>query len=329
MTSAWAGGAQTQCQDGADAVRTRMRDDVRAGLVGTAQKELPPTYFYDAVGSRLFDEITRLPEYYLTRAERRLLQFHAPEIVRRMRPRALAELGSGTSSKTRVLLDALVRGEGRVYVPIDVDGSTLSATAAKLRAEYPSLEVRPVVADMRDHVAVPYATERPVLYAFLGSTIGNFDARDARTLLARIRAGLGAGDSLLLGVDLVKHAATLEAAYNDARGITAEFNRNVLRVLNAELGATFDVDGFDHHAFYNAPQRRIEMHLVARQAQHALIPAVGVVRFRAGETIRTEISCKYDRRSVDDLLGGAGWRVDEWLTDDAEQFALVTARPAA
>jgi L-histidine N-alpha-methyltransferase len=328
MTPACADRSWQRSEDGADAARRRMRDDVRAGLLGGTQKELSPTYFYDATGSGLFDEITRLPEYYLTRAERRLLECHAPEIMRRTRPRALAELGSGMASKTRILLDALMNVGGRVYVPIDVDAATLRASAAALRDEFPSLEVRPVVADMRDHVAVPYTTERPVLYAFLGSTIGNFDAREARTLLARVRAGLGTGDSLLLGVDLIKDVATLEAAYNDRRGVTAKFNRNVLCVLNAQLGATFDVGGFEHHAFYDEQRRRIEMHLVARHAQHALVPGVGVVRFKAGETIRTEISCKYDRQSVDELLSGAGWRVDTWLTDDAELFALVIARPA-
>ena len=327
MTPAWADGRCQPVEDGADAALRRMRDDVRAGLLRAGQKELPPTYFYDAAGSRLFDEITCLPEYYLTRAERRLLELHAREIMQRMRPKALAELGSGMSSKTRILLDALMSVGSRVYVPIDVDAETLRVSAAALRNAFPSLEIRPVVADMRDHVAVPYATERPVLYAFLGSTIGNFDMRDARTLLARIRAGLGAADSLLLGVDLVKDVATLEAAYNDRRGVTARFNRNVLRVLNAQLGATFDVAGFDHRAFYDQQRRRIEMHLVARQAQHALIPGVGVVRFRAGESIRTEISCKYDRQSVDELLSGAGWRIDSWLTDDAQRFALVIARP--
>jgi dimethylhistidine N-methyltransferase/glutamate--cysteine ligase len=325
---AWIDRAWEDAPDAADAARRRMRADVRAGLLDAAQKELPPTYFYDAVGSKLFDEITRLPEYYLTRAERRLLERHAPEIIRRTRPKALAELGSGTSSKTRVLLHALLADGGRVYVPIDVDADTLRASAAAVRAEFPALEVRPMVADMRDQVAVPYKTERPVLYAFLGSTIGNFDARDARTLLARVRAGLGACDSLLLGVDLIKDVATIEAAYNDRYGVTAEFNRNVLRVLNAELGATFDVDGFDHHAFYDQQQRRIEMHLVSRRAQHALVPGVGVVRFREGESIRTDISCKYDRQSVEELLGAAGWRLDAWLTDDAGLFALVIARPA-
>jgi L-histidine Nalpha-methyltransferase len=328
MNRAWADRTWQPAEDGADAALRRMRDDVRAGLLCAPQKELSPTYFYDAVGSRLFDEITRLPEYYLTRAERRLLELHAAEIMRRTRPRALAELGSGTSSKTRILLEALMNVGSHVYVPIDVDADTLRVSAAALRGEFPSLEVRPVVADMRDHVAVPYTTERPVLYAFLGSTIGNFDARDARSLLARVRAGLGAGDSLLLGMDLVKDVATLEAAYNDRRGVTAEFNRNVLRVLNAQLGATFDVAGFDHRAFYDQQRRRIEMHLVARQAQHALIPGVGVVRFKAGETIRTEISCKYDRHSADELLSGAGWRIDAWLSDYAELFALVIARPA-
>ncbi|MFN2563991.1 MAG: L-histidine N(alpha)-methyltransferase [Gemmatimonadaceae bacterium] len=329
MIPARAGQAAQLGDRGADAKRGRMRDDVRAGLLGSSQKELPPTYFYDATGSRLFDEITRLPEYYLTRAERQLLEAHAGDIMRRGRPRALAELGSGTSTKTRILLDALLRNGGRTYVPIDIDGATLRTTAAALSAEYPSLEVRTVVADMRDHVGVPWATERPVLYAFLGSTIGNFDARESRAVLARARAGLTAGDTLLLGVDLVKDVATVEAAYNDSRGITAEFNRNVLRVLNAELGATFDVEGFGHRAFYNSPERRIEMHLVASHAQHALVPGVGVVRFRAGETIRTEISCKYDSDAIQRLLGAAGWRLDAWLTDDSRLFALALARPAS
>jgi len=305
-----------------------MRDDVRAGLLGGSQKELPPTYFYDAVGSRLFDEITRLPEYYLTRAERRLLRRYADEIIERSRARSLAELGSGTSEKSRILLDALVAHGGMTYVPIDVDGDTLRTAARSLRAEYPALEVRPVVADMRDRVSVPWATERPLLYAFLGSTIGNFDAPDARALLARIRAGLGASDSLLLGIDLIKDVERIEAAYNDSRGLTAEFNRNALRVLNAELGATFDASAFEHRAFYDAERRRIEMHLVARHAQHVLVPRVGVAQFRAGETVRTEISCKYDRPSAEELLAAAGWRLDAWLADDTRSFALVLARPA-
>jgi L-histidine N-alpha-methyltransferase len=329
VSSARADVTRLRVEESEDGARQRMRDDVRAGLLGSHQKELPPTYFYDATGSKLFDEITRLPEYYLTRAERQLLERHSADVMWRTRARSLAELGSGMSSKTRILLRALLDGGGTLYVPIDVDAGTLRASAAALRAEMPSLDVRPLVADMRDEVAVPWTTERPVLYAFLGSTIGNFDTRDARSLLARIRAGLGAGDSLLLGVDLIKDVATLEAAYNDRRGVTAEFNRNVLRVLNAQLSATFDVDGFDHWAFYDEGHRRIEMHLVARHAQHALVPGVGVVRFRAGETIRTEISCKYDRRSVDELLGAAGWRVESWLADDDQLFALVVARPDA
>jgi L-histidine N-alpha-methyltransferase len=305
-----------------------MRDDVRAGLLDAAEKELPPTYFYDALGSALFGEITRLPEYYLTRAERRLLDLHAAEIIRRTHPLSVAELGSGTSDKSRILLRSFESAGGRTYIPIDVDAETLQATTRRLEAEFPRLEIRPVVADMRDRVAVPWTTERPILYAFLGSTIGNFGPRDARTLLARVRAGLSAGDSLLLGVDLVKDRTTLEAAYNDSRGVTAEFNLNVLRVLNAGLGATFDVEGFEHRAFYSEAERRIEMHLVARRAQHALVPGVGVVRFRRGETIRTEISSKYDRPSVDDLLTAAGWRLDAWLTDQTEEFALVIARLA-
>ena len=328
MAGRWNPVLQGLDASGPQAKRLRMLDDVRRGLCGVGQKELAPTYFYDVTGSLLFDEITRLPEYYLTRAERGLLEAHAAEIVGQARARAIAELGSGTSTKSRILLAALVRSGGRTYVPIDVDPQTLAAAAASLGAEFPTLDIRPVIADMRDRVAVPYATHRPVLCAFLGSTIGNFDWPEARTLLARLRAGLGTSDSLLLGMDLVKDQATLEAAYNDSHGVTAEFNRNVLRVLNTELGSTFDVDAFDHRAFYNADRRWIEMHLVARRAHRALVPGVGVVSFRRGETIRTEISCKYDRRSADALLVGAGWRVERWMTDERGYFALVLARPA-
>ncbi|MDQ6633276.1 MAG: L-histidine N(alpha)-methyltransferase [Gemmatimonadota bacterium] len=305
----------------------RMLADVRGGL-RAPQKELPPTYFYDAYGSRLFDEITRLPEYYPTRAERALLVERATEIVELTRPRALAELGAGTADKSRILLRALTKTRVAEYLPIDVDGETLRATAESLREEFPTLVVSPIVADMRDDVRAAGA-RHPLLYAFLGSTIGNFAPPDAAALLRRIRRSLRPTDRLLLGVDLVKDVAALEAAYNDARGVTAEFNRNVLRVLNRELGATFDLTAFAHRAFYDSEQRRIEMHLVACSAQCVHVPGIGMVAIAAGESIRTEISCKYDESSVRTLLAASGFALARWMPDAARQFALVLAEPAA
>jgi L-histidine N-alpha-methyltransferase len=308
--------------------RDRMLADVREGLLRDGQKELPPTYFYDTRGSQLFDDITRLPEYYPTRAELALLEQCAPEIVRLTNPRALAELGAGTATKSRVLLRALTAHGPMQYLPIDVDGDTLEQTATSLRGEFPSLEVVPIVADMRDDVAA-CRTRHPLLYAFLGSTIGNFGPEAGRDLLRRIRVTLRPTDRLLLGVDLVKDTAVLEAAYNDSRGVTAEFNLNVLRVLNRELGADFDSDAFVHRSFYNVPDARIEMHLVARRDQIVRIPDVGEVRFTDGESIRTEISCKYDRRTTTTLLHSAGFRVTEWMTEPHPRVALALAEPEA
>ncbi|MES2178326.1 MAG: L-histidine N(alpha)-methyltransferase [Gemmatimonadota bacterium] len=312
----------------AAAGQSRMRADVRDGLFRGGQKELPPTYFYDARGSILFDEITRLDEYYPTRAERALLEAFAQEIIVTSGARALAELGAGTAEKSRILLRALAdAAPGAQYLPIDVDGDTLAITAAELRAEFPSLQILPIVADMRDDVAAAGA-RHPLLYAFLGSTIGNFGPDAARELLMRIRSSLRPTDRLLLGVDLVKNVATLNAAYNDARGVTADFNLNVLRVLNRELGADFDLDAFTHHAFYNEGLARIEMHLVARTPVTVAIPELGTVQFAGGESVRTEISCKYDRASATALLEGSGFRLTEWMVGEHPQFALLLAEPA-
>ena len=308
--------------------RTRMLADVRDGLLRDGQKELPPTYFYDARGSQLFDEITRLDEYYPTRAERALLERCAPEIVQLTDPRALAELGAGTATKSRLLLRELTQHGPAQYLPLDVDGDTLELTAQALRAEFPTLEVLPIVADMRDDVAA-HGSRHPLLYAFLGSTIGNFDPESARELLCRIRATLRPTDRLLLGVDLIKDVAVLNAAYNDARGVTAEFNLNVLRVLNRELDADFDLDAFTHRAFYDVAEARIEMHLVARGAQRVHIPLVGDVHFADGESVRTEISCKYDRGSATRMLEGAGFRLTNWLTEPHPLVALALAEPTA
>jgi L-histidine Nalpha-methyltransferase len=308
--------------------RTRMRADVRDGLLRNGQKELPPTYFYDARGSQLFDEITRLDEYYPTRAERALLERCAPEIVQLTDPRALAELGAGTATKSRLLLRELTRHGPAQYLPLDVDGDTLELTAQALRFEFPTLEVLPILADMRDDVAA-HGSRHPLLYAFLGSTVGNFDPESAHDLLCRIRATLRPTDRLLLGVDLIKDVAVLNAAYNDARGVTAEFNLNVLRVLNRELDADFDLDAFVHRAFYDVAEARIEMHLVARGAQRVHIPLVGDVHFADGESVRTEISCKYDRGSATRMLEGAGFRLTNWLTEPHPLVALALAEPTA
>jgi len=310
-----------------------MLAEVRAGLV-REQKELPPKYFYDHRGSRLFEEITRLPEYYLTRAERALLAAWAPRLATRLRPRTLVELGAGSAEKTRLLLDAMLdaaRADGScgAYVPIDVSAEFLAETAARLRAEYPGLRVTPAVADIGERLELPRHVARPVLFAFLGSTIGNFAPGEAAALLRRVRAEMrpSACDRLLVGVDLRKDMRVVEAAYNDAQGVTAEFNRNMLRVLNRELGAGFDPALFAHRAFYAEREHRIEMHLVAERAHEVDVPGIGAVPFRAGESIRTEISCKYDRPSVAALLAGAGLALEQWIADDASTFALVVAAP--
>ena len=310
------------------AARARMIADVAQGLLRGGQKELPPTYFYDEHGSRLFDEITRLPEYYPTRAERLLLESSTAEILGMTSPRALAELGAGTASKSRVLLRELVRSGPAQYLPIDVDVVTLGTTAGELRAEFPSLEVLPIVADMRDDVAA-IGARHPLLYAFLGSTIGNFDGPASHDLLCRIRATLRPTDRFLLGMDLVKDVAVIEAAYNDRAGITAAFNLNILRVLNNSLGADFDVDRFVHRAFYDVHLARIEMHLDSVGAQAVCIPGIGRVAFADGESIRTEISCKYTRESATQMLGRAGFRVIGWLTGEEPLFALALAEPSA
>lgn len=319
-----------------------MLHEIAAGL-SRAQKELPPKYFYDRRGSELFEEITRLPEYYLTRAERALLVRWSPAIAAETGARTLVELGAGSAEKTRILLDALraggTAGKGSaadaraagalaVYAPVDVSAAFLEESAARLRAEYPGMRVAPVVADISEGLALPRELPRPALFAFLGSTIGNFAPPDATRLLARVRAVMRDGDRFLLGADLRKDPRVIEAAYNDARGVTAEFNRNVLRVINRELRADFVPEAFDHHAFYDRALGRIEMHLVSRQPQTVRIPGHGVVEFGAGERMRTEISCKYDRAAIDEMLGGAGMRVRRWLEDERHGYALVLAEPS-
>jgi L-histidine N-alpha-methyltransferase len=305
-----------------------MLAEVSAGLAAP-QKELPPKYFYDRRGSQLFEQITRLPEYYLTRTERTLLEAWMPTLIPQLGTRALVELGAGSAEKTRIILDAMrATGTAELYVPIDVSAAFLRATATQLRREYPGLQVTPAVADISEELAVPAELPSPALYAFLGSTIGNFYPPAAIRLLARVRAALRPGDRFLMGADLRKDVAVIEAAYNDPEGVTAEFNRNMLRVLNRELGADFDLDAFEHRAFYERESHRIEMHLVSRRRQWVHIPGVGAVRFAEGETLRTEISAKYDRESLTALFAAAGLALEAWRTDAAQQFALVVGAPA-
>lgn len=307
-----------------------MLAEVRDGLT-SAQKELPPKFFYDWHGSQLFEEITRLPEYYLTRTERALLQEWAPDLVGVTGVRTLVELGAGSAEKTRFLLEAMLKEHPSVvYMPTDVSADFLETTAAQLRLEYPSLNVVPIVADMTEVIVLPRLHHRPALFALLGSTLGNFDAEASTSLLRNVRAAMSPGDHLLLGVDVRKDVTRIEAAYNDTRGVTAEFNRNVLRVLNRELGADFDCDSFGHRASYNHELHRIEMHLVSDRHQHITIPGIGTIEFSAGESIRTEISCKYDQPTIEMRLAAAGLKPVEWRTDPDDLFALVLAEiPAA
>jgi L-histidine Nalpha-methyltransferase len=309
-------------------VNPGMLAEVAAGL-SAPQKELPPKYFYDQRGSELFEQITRLPEYYPTRTERALLQGWMPELVAQLGTRTLIELGAGSAEKSRLILDAMrATGLAELYVPIDVSATFLSQTAAKLRREYPGLRVEPAVADIAEELNLPRRVPRPALFAFLGSTIGNFYPPAAIRLLARVRAAMAPGDRFLLGVDLRKDIARLEAAYNDSKGITAEFNRNMLRVLNHELGADFDPEAFEHRAFYDTPGHRIEMHLVSSRDQLVTIPGLEPVVLARGESIRTEISSKYDRESVAALFQAAELRIEAWPTDPTTPFGLVVGAPA-
>jgi L-histidine N-alpha-methyltransferase len=305
-----------------------MLAEVAEGLA-LRQKELPPKYFYDQRGSELFEAITRLPEYYQTRTERALLEGWMPELIARLGTRTLIELGAGSAEKSRVILDAMrAAGTAELYVPIDVSASFLAQTAAQLRREYPRLLVEPVVADIGEDLRLPRRVPSPALIAFIGGTIGNFYPTAAIRLLARARAGMGPDDRFLMGVDLRKDVARVEAAYNDAQGVTAEFNRNMLRVLNHELGADFDPGAFEHRAFYDRGAHRIEMHLVSTRPQRVTIPGIGVVGFARGETLRTEISAKHDEASVAELFGAAGLALEAWRTDADRLFALVVGSPA-
>lgn len=313
--------------DAAD-MAAALRDDARRGL-GSVPKDLPPKWFYDERGSALFDAITRLPEYYLTRAERAILAARAADIAAATGADTLVEIGSGTSTKTRMLLDALVgHGTLRRYVPFDVSEATLRQACSAIAAAYPGLEVHGVVGDFERHLGlIPRGGRR--LVAFLGSTIGNLAPAARSRFLADVRAGLGPGDAFLLGTDLVKEPARLLAAYDDAAGVTAAFNRNVLSVLNRELGATFDPAAFDHVAVWDPGNEWIEMRLRARTGHDVAIAVLGItVAFAAGEEMRTEISAKFRRERLAAELAHAGLRLAHWWTDPVGDFALSLSFPA-
>jgi L-histidine Nalpha-methyltransferase len=303
-------------------LQATLRADVVAGL-GGRPKWLRPVWFYDARGGQLFEEITRLPEYYPTRAERQVLTERAGEIAAACPADTLVELGSGSSEKTRLLLGALRAAGGlRRYVPVDICESALLAAAHALRAEDPRLAVHAVVADFCRHLAELPRGQR-CLVAFLGSTIGNLPPAERHAFLSAVRAILRPGDALLLGTDLVKETGTLLAAYDDAAGVTAEFNRNVLRVLNHELNADFDPDAFVHVARWNAEREWIEMRLRSPRRQVVKVPGADlVVPFAAGEEILTEISAKFRPGALRLELAAAGLTLTHWWTDRAARFGV-------
>lgn len=305
----------------------RMAADVREGLEQTP-KELPPKLFYDERGSELFDRITTLAEYYPTRCERAILNRHAPEIVEGMQE--LVELGSGTASKTRALLYAMAgAGSLRRYVPFDVDGSVVALCEAELTELYPGLTVHGVVGDFEHDLGRIPPGERRLL-AFLGGTIGNFHPAERAGFLARVRELMGPTDRLVLGTDLVKDREVLEGAYDDAEGVTAQFNLNVLRAINEGLGADFDLDGFEHVARWVEKESRIEMLLRSTREQRVAIPGAEVdVRFAEGEEMRTEISTKFTRAGIERELTAAGFALEHLLTDPEGMFAVSVSRPRA
>ncbi len=305
-----------------------LREDVRRGLAAPP-RILSPKWFYDERGSELFEKITALPEYYLTRAEFEILSAHAEQIAAVVRARTLVELGSGSSRKTRLLLDALTAaGTLACYAPVDVSPSALTAAGAALCEEYHGLRVAASVADFEQGLALAPADPSPRLLAFLGSTLGNFDPGQRERLYAEFHRALGRDDWLLLGADLVKDPGVLVPAYNDSMGITAEFDKNVLHVINRELDADFDPDEFDHVALWNAADERIEMRLRSRKAQNVKVRALDlVVDFAAEEELRTEISAKFRREPLTAELERAGFELREWWTDRAGRFALLLARP--
>jgi L-histidine Nalpha-methyltransferase len=312
----------------ADAAATMARD-VRAGLCAYP-KELAPKYFYDERGSVLFEQITELPEYYPTRAEREILATRSAEVLARAgSPATLVELGSGSAAKTRHLLDAMRDASALdTYVPVDISEEITHQTAASLVDEYPGLAVRGLVCDFEQHLERIPDGDGARMIAFLGGTIGNLYPRQRHAFLERIAALLGPGDTLLLGTDLIKDTARLEAAYNDSAGVTAEFNKNVLEVLNRQLGADFELDAFEHVARYDAEAERMDIRLRSLADQEVRLEGLDLeIAFSDGEEMRTEISTKFTRERLESVYAGAGLGLRGWFTDPAGDYALSLASP--
>ena len=311
-----------------DGTLASLAEDVRNGL-SRYPRELPPKYFYDARGSELFEQITALPEYYPSQVEQEILDTAGARIIELVCPTEIVELGPGSAQKTTALLRPMLeRAPGARYIPFDVSESAVQDCAERLVGAYDSLAVHGVVGDFERHLdRIPQAAGRRLI-AFLGGTIGNLDHPRRSRLLNALRAQLGPDDRLLVGTDLVKDRERLEAAYNDSAGVTAEFNRNMLRVINSHLDGDLDPDLFEHVAFYNEHARRIEMWLRARQDISARIDALGMdVDFEAGEEMRTEISCKFTRDSVAREYAAAGLELIAWYTDGEDLFALSLTGP--
>ncbi|MFG1999125.1 L-histidine N(alpha)-methyltransferase [Spirillospora sp. NPDC048911] len=310
----------------ADDLAKTLRQDVREGLTGTP-KTLPPKWFYDERGSALFEDITRLDEYYPTRREREILVTRATEIARVTGAETLLELGAGSGEKTRLLLAAL-SPTLRSYVPVDVSGDFLTEAAGQIAADHPGLAVRPVVADYEQHLHLLPGGDRRLI-AFLGGTIGNMPPATRVGFLGGVRATMGEHDALLIGADLVKDTGRLVRAYDDADGVTAEFNRNVLHVINRELDAGFVPGAFEHVAYWNTAEEWIEMRLRSTRDQAVRVGGLDLeVAFAAGEEMRTEISAKFRPERMEAELDAAGLKLAEFWTDDAGDFSLSLARPA-
>jgi dimethylhistidine N-methyltransferase len=305
-------------------VNAAFAADVMSGLTANP-KRISPKHFYDAAGSQLFEQITQLPEYYPTRTELQILQINAGAIRALLEPgSALIEFGSGSTAKARILL---ATGRFEAYVPIDVSAEFLKQEAARLKADLPQLTVLPVVADFTLGFELPAELPaRPAVGFFPGSTIGNFEPYQASAFLQQVATALGPGATLIVGVDLIKDPEILFAAYNDRQSITAKFNRNILVRINRELGANFDINAFEHHAFYNRELRRVEMHLASMQRQKVRIGS-RTIEFRAGETIHTENSYKYTLGSFAALARGAGWMPRASFTDPAQYFSVHVLVP--
>ena len=306
-----------------DSERHIMKEEVREGLLAP-QKRLPCKYFYDAHGSYLFEQICLQPEYYQTRTELSILEMAAPVVITDLKPDILIEFGPGNIQKVKVLLNALRHvKKGARYIPVDVCQPVLESAARDVTALYPDMTVLPVIADFTASCEIPPA-EGQKLIIFLGSTIGNLGDAEALAFLLRVSRLMGPEDSFLLGADMLKPKDVLEAAYNDRCGITAEFNCNILRNVNRQLGAHFDLSFFDHVAFYNDDRRQIEMHLKANRDMEVMIDALGLtITLARDETIFTELCRKYSRADIEMLAGSAGLTITRWFNDPKEWFSLV------